>query len=171
MILALFEHETISDWPGFDPCLKVLAKGHKMRRCLLLSFLLVTVSAVDEAVRKVSFGGSLPQCALDCDGLSEFDWENDREACNYFTKRGFDCLSDCAPFEFGFDGVAFTDLPRQCHWLTLGCAELVHTSSSEADGDSFCPEICEHTECIRTYEKLIGSKRKLDLHRRCAMNC
>jgi len=114
---------------------------------------------------------SLPFCALDCEGLEEIDWENDRESCAYFARKGYDCLADCSPNERIMGGVSARDVPRQCHWVLLGCPDLLFTTSPTGPDGDFCPDICEHTECLKTYEKLLVTKRSLDLHRRCAMNC
>jgi len=116
-------------------------------------------------------GWGLPLCAQDCDGLGAVDWNNDHDTCAYFAKKGFGCLDDCADDALSMDGVSVKGLPRQCHWQMLGCAELLFSKNPLADGDSFCPEICEHGECLRAYESLISTKRHLDLHRRCAINC
>jgi hypothetical protein len=129
---------------------------------LLLSALVVGVSAE---------GWGLPQCAQDCEGLDRIDWSNDHESCAYFAKKGFGCLDDCADDALTMDGVGVKGLPRQCHWQLLGCAELLFSKNPLADGDSFCPDICENGECLLAYESLISSKRQLDLHRRCATNC
>ena len=113
-------------------------------------------------------------CALGCEGLGGIDWSNDRGACLYFSRQGYSCLSDCGPNELNMGGVSLKDLPRQCHWTLLGCPDLLFPADPEAvattQGD-FCPDVCQHTECVRTYEQLIATKRHLDLHRRCAVNC
>ena len=100
------------------------------------------------------------------------DWENDHAACRYFTKHGFSCLSDCADDALMMSGgVTVPNFAKQCFWLTLGCDDLAYSQNPLAEGDSSCPEICEHRDCLRTYEQLIGHKRHLDLHRRCGTNC
>lgn len=113
----------------------------------------------------------LPPCALDCEGLEGIDWENDRESCSFFSRKGYECLADCSRSELNMGGVSYRDVPRQCHWTLLGCPDLLFTSSPVGlDGD-YCPDICGHTECLKTYEQLLVTKRQLDLHRRCAVNC
>jgi hypothetical protein len=115
---------------------------------------------------------ALPACAHDCAGLEAVDWESDHAACMFFSKKGFECLSDCAPDALTMTGgVKVPDFAKQCFWLQLGCEEKLFPKNPLAEGDSFCPEVCESHECLRTYEQLMGTKRRLDLHRRCAVNC
>ena len=114
---------------------------------------------------------SLPPCAHDCEGIGDIDWSSDRATCAYFERRGFGCLEDCANDALKMDGVGVKDFPKVCHWQLLECSDLLYSKNPLAEGDSFCPEICEHRECLRAYESLLSSKRHLDLHRRCAKNC
>jgi len=138
---------------------------------MLLRVALSTLTLVLFAVGNSALP-ELPSCARDCVGLDAVDWESDHAACAYFNKKGFDCLSDCAPDALTMTGdIKVPDFSKQCFWLQLGCEEKLFPTNPLAEGDSFCPEVCESFECLRVYEQLIGSKRRLDLHRRCAVNC
>jgi hypothetical protein len=82
----------------------------------LLLTLLLSVSSV------VSSG--VPQCALDCEGLTQTQWENSAQACSYFSKYGYECLSDCSEKDLNMNGITYEDIPLQCSWINLGCDEL-----------------------------------------------
>lgn len=67
---------------------------------------------------------SLPECALDCQGLTSLQFEDNTQACSYFGKNGYECLSDCTSKDLDMNGITFEEVPLQCSWVNLGCDEL-----------------------------------------------
>ncbi len=116
-------------------------------------------------------GVGLPPCTHACVGLESIDFEDDGQACNYFKAKGFDCLSACNPKDIAFHRVSFSELNRECAWVELACDHLSHSSAQKIVDEDYCPQVCEHIECLKLYEYLKASKRGLDLHQRCARNC